>query len=370
MIVSLLILVGLGVTITVMMNGDPDYKGALVNPLSKSTTKQIGLSSQVKQDVLYELRNYYKDEEQTYLTLPEWYLVFNPKEYADYLIAGNNPSDFPFFGSIKEYWKLYDRVIILTKDVYPENSQYKIILFFIGVSATAQYMTKGLYEGTIGRFTYWTVSGSTPEDRLIQLAHKAYSNFIYSEPWHKFPFFKWIDKIWTDTPFFGANVIRKLERKIFFTLEFGFKSVYAKLMGYGAQTSNKKSDKLVKMHVIMDPKEIVKIDNRVKIVHDFGNNNLIISVPHWGEFTEIIPKLANAGVDFIEISGNDDILVTITVHETKKETIQNAQFLFRSRIMTGNHKNRLVYSVKVNLLTKFINALNKHDMVLEHIYDY
>ena len=43
---------------------------------------------------------YYRGEEQTLLTIPEWYLVFNPVEYADYLEAGSNPSAFPFFSSI------------------------------------------------------------------------------------------------------------------------------------------------------------------------------------------------------------------------------------------------------------------------------
>ncbi|MES2239511.1 MAG: FAD-binding oxidoreductase, partial [Bacteroidota bacterium] len=30
-----------------------------------------------------KIKGYYRDEEQTVLTVPEWYLVFNPKEYAD-----------------------------------------------------------------------------------------------------------------------------------------------------------------------------------------------------------------------------------------------------------------------------------------------
>jgi hypothetical protein len=40
------------------------------------------------------IKGYFRDEAQSILTVPEWYLVFNPKEYADYLEAGNNPSIF------------------------------------------------------------------------------------------------------------------------------------------------------------------------------------------------------------------------------------------------------------------------------------
>ena len=92
------------------------------------------------------INEYYRAEEQTILTIPEWYLVFNPKEYADYLESGKNPSDFPFYKSIDEYWKLYDRSIKLTSKAYPENTEYKTMLQVIGVSMTIEYGAKIIYE--------------------------------------------------------------------------------------------------------------------------------------------------------------------------------------------------------------------------------
>ena len=166
------------VTAIVLASGDSDYKGRLIDPIGKplsGTTNPI-----LKQQIITTIPQYVKGEEQTYLTLPEWYLVFNPNEYADYLNNGNNPSDFPFLDSINEYWSLYDRVSYLTADVYPENGEYKTMLQVIGVSTTAEFLIKGLYETTIGRLSLWTASGDTSEDYVIRQAHTAYGRLILS----------------------------------------------------------------------------------------------------------------------------------------------------------------------------------------------
>ena len=92
------------------------------------------------------IKGYYRDEAQTFLTVPEWYLVFNPKEYADYLEEGNNPSDFPFYASIDEYWTLYDRSMKLVSAAYDDNEEYNTMLKVIGVSVTMEYTVKSFMK--------------------------------------------------------------------------------------------------------------------------------------------------------------------------------------------------------------------------------
>ena len=319
---------------------------------------------------LGRLKSYYKGEEQTFLTLPEWYLVFNPNEYADFLKTGNNPSDFPFFKSIDEYWVLYDRVKMLTEGKYPENSEYQTMLQVIGISTTAEYLLKGVYENTIGRFARWTASADTDEDLLIQQAHTAYGKLIYDKAWYHFPFWSWAKKIWTEPRFFGDNFIRKFERKLSFTLEFGFKSLYAKLIGFGAQTAYEASDGLVTLHVIADSDALSAIDQRITIIHDFGDNELLITLPRWGEFTEILPRLSNADVRIQEISGNDDILVSTITNQEKNNTVENGKYLFSSLVISPANLKRNIYVVKVNRLLNFLSALANNGAKLEHIYDF
>ncbi len=373
---ALIILIGtifttIVVTGIVIVSGDSNYSGRLTDLQSSSPPSQT--ESKILEQVTSLIPQYKKSEEQTYLTLPEWYLVFNPNEYAHYLAQGNNPSNFPFLRSIDEYWRLYDRVIRLTEDQYPPNSEYKTMLLVIGVSTTLEYMIKGLYENTIGRFSYWTCSEPTPEDRLIQQAHLSYGSYIYQEPWYSFPFSDWLTKIWTETPFWGANFLRKIERKFMFTLEFGFKTIYAKIIGYGAKTAYDPSDGQVKMHISsgnMQMHDFKNIDERIKVLHGFDNGEWIISIPRWGEFTEIVPKLISKDIQLYEIAGNDDILVTAISDKNKTLEDSNAQLLFTSLVISPKNKHRLVFSTKVANLANLINSFKNHNITLEHIYDY
>ncbi|MGI9249402.1 MAG: FAD-binding oxidoreductase [Woeseiaceae bacterium] len=321
-------------------------------------------------EYLDRLDGYKKGEEQTFLTLPEWYLVFNPNEYAQFLEGGNNPSDFPFFSSVDEYWTLYDRVNVLTDGLYAENSEYQVMLWVIGISTTAEFVAKGAYENTVGRFTRWTASGDTPEDLLIQEAHRAYGDLIYYEPWYEFPFWDYVGRAWSDTPFFGENFIRKLERKLLLTMEFGFKAAYAKLIGYGAQTAYEASDGLVTMHINAKDVDLSGIDPRISTLQDFGNGDLVVTLPRWGAFTEIMPRLAAAGVEFVEISGNNEIVMTTVEEEEASVGPDKARFLFNSTVISPANKKRSVYLVQLGDLKESLNSLGGKNIGLEHVFDF
>lgn len=321
-------------------------------------------------EYLDSLEDYNKGEEQTFLTLPEWYLVFNPNEYADFLERGNNPSDFPFFSSIDEYWTLYDRVNVLTDGLYPKNSEYQVMLWVIGVSTTAEFVAKSLYENTLGRVTRWTASDDTPEDKLIQEAHRAYGDLIYYEPWYKFPFADYVGRIWGDTPFFGKNFIRKLERKLMFSGEFAFKALYAKAIGFGAATAYDAPLQLVTMHINADRETVERIDQRITVLRDFGHGDLVVTVPRWGPFTEIAPKLAAAGARFVEIAGNDEILMTTVAPEDETRAPDAARLLFDSMVISPSNRQRSIYVVRVQDLSAALNSLSRTKIMLEHVFDY
>src|SRR5437762_8700 len=48
------------------------------------------------------IEDYSRPVASTYLTFPEWYLVFNPQEYAQFL-SNQKPSGFPYFSSIGQF---------------------------------------------------------------------------------------------------------------------------------------------------------------------------------------------------------------------------------------------------------------------------
>ncbi|CAA0079101.1 Decaprenylphosphoryl-beta-D-ribose oxidase [Zhongshania aliphaticivorans] len=320
-----------------------------------------------------DIDNYYRPVEQTLLTIPEWYLVFQPKEYADYLRDGGDPSRFPFLASIDEYWTLYDRVTALSAENYPANTEYRTMLRVIGISTTLEYLVKGAYEASLGRLSRWLAGGhDTPEDVLIQQAHRAYSDLIFNEPWYEFDFSGWRDRIWTETPLWGEHFFRKWERKLFFSAEFGVKSLYAKLIKYAAQSSYGETDKriyLTAQRVHSNSIRLAKEPDGAEIVAT-GGDDYIMSVPRWGGFTEIMPKFLKTEWSISDISGNHQIAVSLLAGQDADVSKLKAQALFRSRVVSDDSQQRVIMMAGVADLSQLILDIERQGFELEHIFDY
>src|SRR5262249_42948623 len=76
--------------------------------------------------------------DQTFLTYPEWFLVFSPQERAAYLSSRNAPSRFPYLGHVKQLWEGYRAVARATRD-YPFNFGYHAMIVVISTSTTVEY---------------------------------------------------------------------------------------------------------------------------------------------------------------------------------------------------------------------------------------
>jgi FAD/FMN-containing dehydrogenase len=315
-----------------------------------------------------EIKGYYRAEEQTILTVPEWYLVFNPKEYADYLESGKNPSDFPFYKSIDEYWRLYDRSLKLTSKAYPENAEYKTMLQVIGVSITMEYGAKIIYENTIGRFfSLFSEEKISKEEKTIIEAQRAYSNFIYQTAWYEFKFLPWIKKVWNTSKSSDYSAIRKWERTLFFTFEFTFKAFYAQLIQWAANSSYEVPASNI--YLIVSNDDSIKENTNLKIIKK-EVDKMIISITRWGVFTEELKKLSNQNVKIYEISGNDQIAVSLIMNKSQMLANPKTELLYESRIVSNNKLKRDVFSLPVNELLSVIKDAKNKKITIEHVYDY
>src|SRR5689334_1861545 len=89
--------------------------------------------------------------EQTYLTFPEWFLVFSPAEFAAFT-KDHSPSEFPFLGHIGQLWESYAAVTRATMDDrFAFNGGYHVMIMVIGVSTTVEYAIRSAYETIVGR---------------------------------------------------------------------------------------------------------------------------------------------------------------------------------------------------------------------------
>ena len=155
-----------------------------------------------------------------------------------------------------------------------------------------------------------------------------------------------------------------------FTMEFGFKASYAKLIGFGSQTAFEASDGLVTMHIVVDAATLADVDPRINVLRDFGDGDLVVTLPRWGGFTEIVPKLAAAGAQFVEISGNDEIVMTGVRPEDSSLAPAKARTLFDSMVISPANKKRSVYLVRVADLSDALNSLEQNNIELEHVFDF
>ncbi|WP_281615263.1 FAD-binding protein [Flammeovirga sp. SubArs3] len=315
-----------------------------------------------------DIKGYYREEEQTVLTVPEWYLVFNPKEYADYLSAHKNPSDFPYYKSIDEYWKLYDRSQVLVEEAYSENEEYNTMLQVIGVSITMEYAVKMLYENSIGRAFSWLDNGNTSDkENTIVAAHKAYSDFIYHTAWYEFEFMPWISKVWSASNANDANWFRKWERTIFFTLEFTFKAGYAQLIELGAKANYE--EPIEQIYLLVSSDQDIKQNKDIKVLYTQDDKKLL-SITRWGAFTKSILEISGEDISIQDIGGNDEIVVSVLAEKTKEIPYSNMKLLYESQVVTDESIKRLVCLLPVKDLIPFINVAQDNAMEVEHIFDY
>jgi hypothetical protein len=243
------------------------------------------------------------------------------------------------------------------------------MLRVIGASTTFEYVLKGAYETTLGRFTRWTASGEdTEEDLLIQRAHRAYADFIFDAAWYRYDFSHWLRELWGETPLFGPHFVRKLERRLFFTLEYGGKAIYAKVIGFASRTAYGVKDDHIFFTVIA-PAEDTPDPAGVETVQADGRFRIATSL-RWGPFTEAAAALAARGFDFADVSGNRRIVVTVVGPRDQEPLADGTAELFESRVLSDPDLERHVLLVETRALSQLLRALPASGARLEHVYDY
>lgn len=315
-----------------------------------------------------ELKQYKRGEEQTYLGLPEWYIVFNGDEYADFLKRGA-PGDFPYFSSAMEFWNLKSQVKDIIKDQYPYNWGYNVMLWVIGTSYSVELVIKGLYEKTVGRLTEAISGDDTHEDKLIQKFHKEYADFVHVYPWYEFLFWPRLKQFWSETPFWGEFWLRKWERKFLFTVEYSIKAAYASLIKAGTQLSYEPEATEI-YAVVNDPLGELKSFPKVVNVADFDTYHLI-KMPRYDDFRELSKEFGEKSIRYVEIAGNRRIFMTAIVDKVLDTGLRIDDVIVgHSNVPTEPFKDRLLIATQVGSLGEVLHALKTAGAQVEHIFDY
>lgn len=283
--------------------------------------------------------------DQTFLTYPEWFLVFSPAEYAAF-VRSHPPSEFPFLGHIRQFWQGYDAVWRATRGRYPFNAGYHVMILVIGTSTTIEYALRLAYETLIGRLSEPSPFVMTPEDRFGARVAQQYVDFIRLCPWYEFDFASRLVDLWRTTGLTGRPVVRKWERKYWLTTEYASKAVYAWLITKATKTAYE--DPLPTTEVVVDGRRV--------------------TLPRYEAFMSAASALARNGARFQEVAGNrGTILISVL---TRGDGRQPYEVILTQPILTQPGKQRLLLSVPVAQLSDALNLFNQKPFELEHVYDF
>jgi hypothetical protein len=309
-----------------------------------------------------------REESLTFLTLPEWSIVYSTEEYAR-VLARAAPSEFPYFRSSLQYWSYVNAVCEVTTRHYPFNTGYQVMLGVIGASFTAELVLKGVYENTVGRLFEWIQSHDTAEDQFAARTAKEYGAFMHTVPWYEFPFGARLGTLWKETPLWGRHPLRKWERRVALTAEYGGKAIYGWIIRKATQSAYAPEDLELQAWVASAPEAIFQ-DKRVQLVKPVAPGSFVVRLPRYEPFTDVVRGLARHNVEFVNIAGNDEILLTVLAKNELAARLPAGELIASIPILSEPPSRRLAVRVPVKNLVQLFPWFAERGATIEHVYDY
>jgi hypothetical protein len=316
------------------------------------------------------IKDYARSEDSTYLGYPEWFIVWSYSEKADFQ-GRHLPSGFPFFRSIEQYWSGFCCVHGMTRGKYPFNFGEHQMLAVIGCSFSIEYLIRSLYENTVGRFTEWSSSHEAVEEDLYSnRVAREYADFVHIRPFYEFSFWERFKRLWSENKVWGRHPVRKWERRAFLSVDYSIESFYCWLIEKASHASYGIESADTYAWIENAPQSIFAENPRIRKVKEVGSGAYIVIIPRYQEFTTVAAWLANRDVHFVEIAGNDEILVTAIAPRNWASALTAGEVAFSTELATAPESKRVAIATPVTGLHKVMNELKNGGIRIEHVYDY
>jgi hypothetical protein len=333
-----------------------------------------GGGSQAPRDLIAPFPMPARDESLTFLTVPEHLVVAQAGEYARHLAQGR-PSTFPHFTAARDYWGAVSTACGVSTREYAFNPGQQITLGLLGAGHTAEQVLKGVYEGTLGRAAEWLFSNDTPEDRFAAETAGELARFERGAPWQQFPFGARLQQLWSATPMWGPHVLRKWERRVVLSAEYGVKSLCASLARLIATTPADKDT--ARLHAWVGNTTAAALQaNGAEMVSTVGPGSFIVTLPRGDAFTRSVVGLVGGGARVLDVAGNDEIALTAIVRQPGVEAGGEAdappagRVLATDPLLTDPSARRLTVRAPLARLADLSAWLQRRGAVLERLYDY
>jgi len=305
-----------------------------------------------------------REESRTWLTYPEWHIVYSAETFAQHLRHAP-PSGYHYLRDIRGFWSGYCAMNQAAGGRAGVDA--RVMLYTIGLSYSAELLVKALYENTLGRVSEWLGGWHSADDRYAMQVQQRYGAFMHETPWYEFPFGKAFSGLWrTNEP---HEKFRHWERRFALSAEYGVKIGYAQLIGWASGASLGRDERTLRFVARGTSRAITGIDPRLKPVGTIGKDMIVVEAPRYAQFTELLEKMAASGTQLVEISGNDDIFVTLLL-PPRVEVPGPGTHLLTIPVDDPPGWRRIALSTKVPDLLGVLRATHQEGGRVEHVYDY
>ena len=313
-----------------------------------------------------EIPGYKRPEESTYLTYPEWAIVYAAREYAGF-VKEERESQFPYWAYIGRFWQDYATMIRATSDA-PFNFANHQMIAVIGTSHTIEHVIQWAYENTVGRITEWTSRQRIGVDVYQANVAAEYAAFLDQVPWYQFPYAEKRAGLMAVVRAPGEDQVRTSERKLAFGLAYSIKQGYAKAIKSALAATSDPAFLDIHVWAKGPVAQAIAGEPDTTLEKDFGADGAVFVTKRYQVFTDMIPRLIAKGVSFVEIGGNDEILLTVLSNDAI-EPPAGTRLLFGYQLPADPAVRRSGLTVAVRQLHVVLPALAGQAR-LEHVYDY
>src|SRR5882757_783984 len=312
---------------------------------------------------------YQRKQNNTFFTFPEWYIVYSFEDFGRFLDRSSE-SHFNYLGHIFGFWRSFCTINQAVPPGGESLTEVKTMIYIIGISYSAEYAVKGLYENTIGRVFEW-IRGEerTPQDVYARKVLQDYSAFLYTVPWFKFPFRERLDGLMaisarTDSP------LRTWERTFALGTEYYVKVGYAALIQKALDAGGDDEPRDIMFAVAMLSPAILAKEPRIKPIRALTPQWQLVQAPRYKDLTEILQSLLDQGFGLAEIAGNHEILITVIAPDATKLDVKDATELFSLELDARPGFRRAGLKARIDRLVDINRGLKAKGVSIEHFYDY
>jgi hypothetical protein len=320
---------------------------------------------------------YARAEGAAFLTHPEWDLVYSSDAYARWLSDGRPPSGYPYAASVGTFWRSYLGAWRHARARYPVDAGTHVMLGVIGTSTAAEYGLKGIYENTVGRLAELAMpAGGTAEDRYAARVAAEYGRLIHEVGWYEYPFGRALAGLWREVPATGPGLLRKWERRLALSAEYGVKAIYARLIAAGT-AAGYAPDERTRHLVVAGWDDTAAADPALRAAGVRHHARLdrgyaLLALPRYDPYRDALRALArrSATLRVAEASGCE-VMTLVATGPGGWTAPAGARPVVAYADPADPARTRVLLEVRVRDLLDVVAALDRtRGVAIEHAYDY